>query len=73
MGEQLKQSLRFSSQAMMAEAVAAAYLGMSRIWLRQSRMKGTGPAFVKIGRSVRYAVSDLDAFIAARRVQRDRY
>jgi len=49
---------------------AARYIGMSHIWLRQSRIKGTGPAYIRIGRAIRYLIADLDAFIAARRVCR---
>jgi predicted DNA-binding transcriptional regulator AlpA len=51
------------------EREAAEYTGMSRSFLRQSRMDGIregrtpGPPFVKIGRAVRYLVEDLDAWL----------
>lgn len=38
--------------------------------LRNWRHRGEGPIYAKIGKSVRYAVADLDAFMAARRIVR---
>jgi predicted DNA-binding transcriptional regulator AlpA len=40
------------------------YLGKSLSWARNSRWLGTGPKFIKIGRSVRYRLSDVEAYIA---------
>lgn len=37
----------------------AQFIGMSESWLRQTRMRGDGPPFLKLGRSVRYFRSDL--------------
>ena len=51
------------------------YLQMSESFLRQSRMEGKregrtpGPPFIRIGRSVRYRLSDLDAWLAEHRVE----
>jgi hypothetical protein len=51
------------------EQVAARYIGLSRSFLRQSRMDGIrenrtpGPPFVRIGRAIRYLVDDLDAWL----------
>ena len=53
----------------LTEAQAAEYLAMSRSYLRQARMDGErenrtpGPRFLKIGRSVRYLVDDLDGWL----------
>ena len=53
----------------MTESEAARYVRMSQSYLRQSRMDGDrenrtpGPPFLKIGRSVRYLVDDLDAWL----------
>ena len=47
---------------------AARYIGMSTAFLRQARMRAKGPAYFRIGRSIRYRVSDLDRWLAARRV-----
>jgi len=48
---------------------AAAYIGMSVAYLRQSRMQGnrhnhtSAPPFVKAGKAVIYRVADLDAWL----------
>ena len=44
---------------------AARFLALSPHSLECYRAKGTGPAFYKFGKAVRYAVADLDAWIAA--------
>ena len=44
---------------------AAHYLNVQASTLEQNRWKGTGPPFVKIGRSVRYRKADLDAYLDA--------
>ena len=33
---------------------AAAFLRLSQSWLAKARMRGDGPPYVKIGRSIRY-------------------
>lgn len=59
--------------AALDEAGAARYIGFSREFLRQSRSHGVrtgrtpGPPYVRIGRSVRYIVADLDAWLLAHR------
>lgn len=53
----------------LTEDDAARYIGMSRSYLRQARLRRRGPAFIRIGRAVRYRVADLDAFMTACRVQ----
>lgn len=51
------------------EIETAAYLGMSRSYLRQSRMEGNrdnrtpAPPFIRIGRSIRYLKEDLDLWL----------
>lgn len=51
------------------EQETAEYIGMSRSFLRQSRMEGhrknrtVAPPFIKIGRAVRYLKEDLDAWL----------
>jgi excisionase family DNA binding protein len=42
---------------------AASYLRTSKSTLAKRRMKGSGPVFVRIGRAVRYRLSDLDTWI----------
>ena len=57
----------------LTEIEAAAYIGMSPSFLRQSRTNGDrvnrtpGPKYIKIGRAVRYFKEDLDAWLEAHR------
>ena len=58
---------------LITEEKAAIYLGVSRQFLRKSRIDGNranhadAPPFVRAGRMIRYSVDDLDAWIAAHR------
>ena len=45
---------------------AAAFYGISEVTLRTWRVTGSGPIFLKVGKSVRYRLSDLDAYLAGR-------
>ena len=47
-------------------ADVAKLLRVSDSWLAKSRLSGTGPRFVKVGRAVRYAESAVREFIKAR-------
>lgn len=53
----------------LSEIETAEYIGMSRSFLRQSRMEGNrtnrtpAPPFIKIGRAVRYLKEDLDNWL----------
>lgn len=51
---------------LMNEIEAAGYLCLSRSFMRQARIKGTGPAFFKIGRAVRYCLEELDMWLMAK-------
>jgi hypothetical protein len=55
-------------QHLLHEADAARYVGISVAFLRQARVRAKGPAYFRIGRSVRYRVSDLEAWLSDRRV-----
>ena len=55
------------SHAPVTEAVAAARLGLKVATLRAWRHQQRGPAFVRLGRAIRYLPSDLDEFLAAHR------
>lgn len=46
---------------------AAHYLNSSTSTLAKRRLNGTGPAFVRIGRAIRYPKADLDAWMDASR------
>jgi predicted DNA-binding transcriptional regulator AlpA len=45
---------------------AAKMLNVSVSWLAKARLSGTGPRYVKIGRSVRYPESSIREFIKGR-------
>lgn len=53
----------------LTEQETSQYIGMSRSFLRQSRMEGNrsgrsiAPPFIKIGRSIRYLKDDLDLWL----------
>lgn len=53
----------------LTEIETSQYIGMSRSFLRQSRMEGNrmgrtpAPPFIKIGRSIRYLKDDLDMWL----------
>jgi predicted DNA-binding transcriptional regulator AlpA len=57
------------SKRALSEIETAEYIGMSRSFLRQSRMEGNrenrtpAPPFIKIGRAVRYLKDDLDNWL----------
>ena len=44
----------------------AAFLGVSVLSLADWRTKGTGPSYVKVGRCVRYRLSDLETWLTSR-------
>jgi hypothetical protein len=54
--------------AVVDERQAAAYVNLSVKTLQARRAAHKAPAFLKIGRSVRYRMVDLDTFLAAHRV-----
>ncbi len=48
---------------MMKETEAAEFLSIAPVTLRIWRTKHCGPAFIKIGRAVRYRRIDLESFL----------
>lgn len=53
---------------LLSRAEVEVNFGLSRRFLEVSAVRGDGPPMVKIGRSVRYRVGDVRAWIEARRV-----
>ena len=51
----------------LTETEAAARLGLKVPTLRAWRNQGRGPAYVRLGRAIRYLVSDLDEFLHSNR------
>jgi predicted DNA-binding transcriptional regulator AlpA len=56
-----------TTNVMLEPKEAAAILKVSLSWLAKARMSGEGPAFTKIGRSVRYTETDLLQWMKSRR------
>ncbi len=54
------------STALLTTAQAAKYLALGQRTLENWRCRGVGPAFVRLGRVVRYRVSDLNAWLSVR-------
>ena len=54
------------SADILTTAEAAERLKVSESYLRQRRVSGDGPAFVQLGRSVRYRAADLEAWVNTR-------
>ena len=54
---------------LLKRAAAAAYLRMAPGTMDKWRVDGIGPAYVKCGRSVRYRLDVLDAWLAANTVE----
>lgn len=52
-------------RSMVGERAAAELLSVSVRTLQNWRQIGKGPAYIKVGRSVRYRVADLELFLAA--------
>jgi hypothetical protein len=52
----------------LAEPDAAKYVGWTASALRAWRRMGRGPAYVRVGRSVRYLPNDLDDWLARHRI-----
>jgi excisionase family DNA binding protein len=52
--------------AMLTQSECAELLRLSERTLERLRVSGLGPKFVRCGRSIRYRVADLEAWIASR-------
>jgi predicted DNA-binding transcriptional regulator AlpA len=46
---------------------AAAYLGLSGSALNKTRLNGSGPPYLKLGRRVVYDLQDIEAWVAERK------
>lgn len=56
------------SDKLLTRAEVHSHFGLTQRFLEVAAVRGDGPPMVKIGRSVRYRVGDLRAWIDARRV-----
>jgi predicted DNA-binding transcriptional regulator AlpA len=55
-----------AADALMHPKEVAAFLRVSLSWLAKSRLNGTGPPFIKVGRAVRYLRSAVMEFVRAK-------
>ncbi len=55
-------------QQLLSPAQASEYLGLSVSKLAKMRMMREGPKWASLGRSVRYRVEDLDAWVASQTI-----
>lgn len=60
--------MEHSQNQVVNEKTAAAYLGLAVQTLRNRRFNRLPPNYFKIGRSVRYRVADLEAYLSSCRV-----
>jgi predicted DNA-binding transcriptional regulator AlpA len=61
------ESLRsISGERLLTVRDAANVLRLSESWLAKARMRGDGPPFVKIGRSIRYSEGALREWLQSR-------
>jgi predicted DNA-binding transcriptional regulator AlpA len=51
---------------LLTQREAATQLHLSERTLERFRVSGTGPKFVRLGRSIRYRLADIEAYIASR-------
>ena len=64
-----------TTRRLLSEAETAEMIGMSRGFLRRSRMEGRreghtlAPPWIQIGRTIRYDLQDVTAWIEARKVR----
>lgn len=67
-----KEAMTETAKRILDETEAAEYIGMSKYYLRAWRRRGfkngtPAPAYIKLGRSVRYDVNDLDRWLEQNR------
>jgi predicted DNA-binding transcriptional regulator AlpA len=65
-GEKMQSAKTLPADTLQPSKEVAKLLGVSDSWLAKSRLTGTGPPFVKVGRAVRYRLSAVQDYIKAR-------
>ena len=66
-GEEAATVVAHATEEPLTERAAARRLGLKVATLRSWRRQDRGPAYVRLGRAVRYLPSDLDEFLRANR------
>ena len=67
----IEQTRAVKARRLLSEREAAEFIGMSSKWLSNQRWLGLGPSYLRIGRCIRYKVSELDAFLEHCEVRTD--
>jgi predicted DNA-binding transcriptional regulator AlpA len=67
--DKIEEALRAPSREYLDTPAAATFVGMSTDILEAWRVRREGPAYVKLGRVVRYPISALRAFMDAKVVE----
>lgn len=57
--------MKADAEALLDQKTIAAFLSRTHSWCEAARHRGTGPRYVKLGRSVRYRKSDVLAWLKA--------
>ena len=66
-GQNPNHSNKFDSRRHVRTVSAATYCGSTKSTLEKLRVTGGGPVFMKLGRTVVYAIDDLDAWLETKR------
>ena len=61
-----KTSTISSFERLLTPKETATTLGVSLSWLAKARLRGDGPVYIKIGRSVRYRMAAIRDYLAVR-------
>ena len=61
--EEVGTAQTISGDVLLREGEAASFLDLSKRTLQAWRVQGRGPKFIKVGRSVRYRLEDLQTFV----------
>ena len=68
LGRMDQQATPADDDKLISRQAAADLLGLREQTLRRWAIRRTGPAYIKVGRTVRYSLADLRAFLAAGRI-----
>jgi len=58
-----------SSDRLLRQGEVAKMIGMSEAWLEQSRFRGTGIPYIRLGRAIRYRMSVVQQWLEKHSVQ----
>lgn len=56
---------RIAVPTLLTQEELCRFLGKSKAWAERGRLEGYGPKFIRIGRSIRYDLSDVTEWVNA--------